>query len=150
MLNVSPKKSRAAVISFGKELEIVSKFNNNPTVAEFETLVDNAVLKGGSRQIDKALKVAVQTAKQGRYDHPKIVILITAGKHGNGDLAKFRQALKELGVKSYVIAITQDVDKKSFLPLVDRPDDVFYVDSFNSLQSVARPIAHKLSRSIGK
>lgn len=150
MLNVSPGKSQAAVLSYGDDVQILSQLDNQLTVAEFETLVDNAAIKGGSRDITKALEAAVQTARQGRYAYPKITVLIITGKYDAKNLDRFDQALKELGVKLYIIAISRNVDEKKLLTLVDRPDDIYTVDSLSSVQSVARPIATKIYRSTGK
>jgi len=150
ILNVSPGKSEAAVISYANDVEILTKFEKKLTVAEYEGLIDNAVLKAGSGDIAKALKAAVQVAREGRYAYPKIAILIIAEKYDTKNFNEFHQALNGLGVKLYIIAISRNVDEKNFLPLMYHPDDIFPVDSFDFVQSAARPIGHKIHRSTGK
>ena len=151
-LNVAPNKSRAAVLTYGRDPEIVTNFEGYQTVADFERLVDNAISKGGSTRIDKALDEAVNIAKTTRPGYPKITVLLTASRQSSdaNDLRNAAQRLKDLGMKTYVIAIGQQPNKAELKPLVDRPDDMFSTDAFNTLQSVARPTARNMVRRLGK
>lgn len=151
-LNVAPNKSRAAVLTYGWDPEIVTDFVGYRTVADFERRVDNAVSKGGPRRIDKALDEAVNIAKSTRPGYPKIAVLLTAGRQSSdaSDLRNATQRLRDLGIKSYVIGIGRQPNKAELQPVVDKPDDIFNSDVFNTLQSVARPTARNMVRRLGK
>jgi hypothetical protein len=151
-LNVVPNKSRAAVLTYGFDPEVITDFVGYQTVADYQRLVDNAISKGGPRRIDKALDEAVGIAKSTRPGYPKIAVLLTAGRQSSDakGLQEAAQRLRELGVRTYVIRIGQQPNKAELQPVVDRPDDIFNVDVFSELQLIARPTASKMTRRLGK
>lgn len=148
-MNIYPNKSRSAIISYGQDPELLTNFTGYRTFTDYQSLVDNAVVKSGVRRIDRALELAIDIGLQVRHNYPKVLILITAGKH-SADLEYYRKKLTELGIRSYAIVISPKPVENSVLPLVERPDDVFKVNSFELLQPAARPIAWKIYRGLGK
>ena len=151
-LGVSPGKSRGYVITYGDRTEDAVRFDSYRTAPEFERAVDAARYVGGSRRIDRALDAAKSALFNSRLDAPKIVVLLTAGRHTPAADAKTldeaAKPLRDLGAKTYVIAIGRAPSKQELRPIVERPGDIIEVDRFEGLKPNAYATAkHIVDRS---
>lgn len=57
-LNLQPGKSRVALISYGEQPKLVTRFDGYKDVQELESLIDSAPFVGGPGRIDLALDMA--------------------------------------------------------------------------------------------
>lgn len=134
--NVSPGKSRAALVVFGSSSSLAIDFNSYNDFPAFETLVDRVPSVGGSRRIDKAFEAAAQVLRDSRPSVPKVVVLLTTGGQPliAPSLAESAVPLHAFGALFYVVSIANDLDRKYFDVLVeDSTAHVSDVSSFDSL-----------------
>jgi hypothetical protein len=151
-LSVSSGKSRGFVITYGYRTENVAAFNGYRNVADFERAVDAARYLGGGRRLDRVLDAAKNALSSSRLDVPKIVVLLTAGRHTPAADAKrldeAAKPLRDLGARTYVVAIGRTPNKQELRPIVQRPEDIVEIDRFDGLKSTAYPTAkHIVDRS---
>ena len=136
-LNVSPGKSRAAVIAFGSTSTLAIRFNSYNNFQAFETLVDRVSSIGGARRIDKAFQAAAQVLKDSQSSVPKLVVLLTTGQQplDAPSLAESAVPLHSIGAIFYVVSIANELDRKYFEVLVDdstkHVSEVSWFDSLN-------------------
>ena len=149
LLNVRPSKSRAAVISYGRNSTLVTRFTSYSSTDEFEASVDSAPYEGGLRRIDQAVRNAGRVLGEARRSLPKVVILLTSGPETQDpdteDLFDAAVALRGFDAKSFVVAIGSSPDVNELLPLVRTPEDVFQVPSFDDLGRRTMPIARRVA-----
>jgi hypothetical protein len=147
-LNVSPGKSRAAVITYGERSILVARYGDYSTHEQLKDIIDRAPSSGGVRRIDRALGAGSIVLQQSRPNVPKIVVLLTAGRqHPAADAKSLDEAakpLREQGAKTYVIAIGREPDKTKLGVLVDTPDKVLEIDDFRGLNPQVPSIAKKI------
>lgn len=137
--NVSPGKSRAAVIAFGSSSTLAIDFDSYNDFPAFETLLDRVSSVGGARRIDKAFETAAQVLRDSRPSVPKMVVLLTTGRQplNAPSLAESAVPLHSIGAMFYVVSIANDLDRKYFEVLVeDSTAHVSDVSSFDSLNDV--------------
>lgn len=136
-LNVSPGKSRAAVIAFGSSSTLAIDFNSYNSFQAFETLVDRLSSVVGTRRIDKAFEAAALVLKDSLPSVPKIVVLVTAGRQplDAPSLEESAVPLHSIGVMFYVVSIANDLDRKYFEGLVESGAHVSEVSSFYLLNA---------------
>ena len=145
-LNVSPGKSRAAVIAYGSNSQLGINFDSYSDLPAFEKLLDRIAYIGGTRRIDKALEAAAGVLKDSRPSIPKMVVLLTSGRQplGAPSMANSAGALHSLGAMVYVVSIANDLDAKYFEVLVEDYTHVSQVPSFevvnNALSQITRLI----------
>ncbi|KAK3745599.1 hypothetical protein QZH41_005840 [Actinostola sp. cb2023] len=136
-LNIFPGQSRAAVVSYGSTSTPAVRFGSYNTIDELHASIDAARSQGGPRRIDQALDGALAQLRQARPNVPRIVILVTGGRHttvlGGKDLDVAAKSISDHGAKTYVVGVGNGVDKDELRPLVLSPSDVVEVDSFDSL-----------------
>ena len=105
---------------------------------------------GGVRRVDRALEDAAGVIRGSRPNVPKVVIVLAAGRHATVPGAKSLDAaakpLRDLGAKTYVIAIGDSVNKPQLRPIIQRPEDIIPVDGFNRL----RPLSPSIGREVAK
>lgn len=138
-LNVSPGKSRAALIAFGSSSTLAIRFDSYNSFQAFETLVDRVSSVGGARRIDRAFKDAAQVLKDSQSSVPKIVVLLTTGQQplDAPSLAESAVPLHSMGAMFYVVSIANNLDRKYFEVLVgDSTKHVSEVAWFDSLNEV--------------
>ena len=154
ILNIRPGHSRAAVVTYGDTPRLVNKFNGYSTVKELENLIDSAPFVGGPRRIDRALEFTSSVLSEGRKNVPRITVLLTGGRHTsqpNGKpLEAAFQPLRDIGSNTYIIGIGSDHDRTELRRLANKPADVFFVDTFNQLQTNLRPTARHIARNSGE
>jgi hypothetical protein len=149
-LNIVPGKSRGAMISYGQNPRIAFGFDSNRAIAEFDRLVDLAPYMDGPRRLDRALEDAANVMRDSRPNIPKVVLLFTAGRHTTPADAKSldeaAKPLRDLGAKTYVIAVGNSVNKPQLRPIIQRPEDIIQVDGFDKL----RPLGPSIGREVAK
>lgn len=154
ILNIRPGYSRAAIVTYGDTPRLVNKFNGYTTVKDLENRIDGAPFIGGPRRIDRALEFASSVLSEGRKNVPRITVLLTSGRHAsqpNGKtLETASQPLRHVGSNTYIIAIGRDHDRTELRRIAQKPDDVFFVDSFNQLQTNIRPTGRQIARNSGE
>lgn len=123
-LDLSPGKSRVAVISFGSTPR-VARFSSSGDVETVASEVDNIRYVSGRRNITKALDYAGTLLNQARTSVAKVIVLLTTG--GELNLAAPSQSLKDHGTNRYVIAIAAPADEEDLIPIIDDPRDMFSI-----------------------
>lgn len=151
-LQVSPDKTRAAVITYSDSTENVVELGKYQTLADFEFKVDSARLLRGVRRMDKALESAANTLKKSRPGVPRLVVLLTAGRQipGSNTLDSAVQPLRNLGAQTFVVAIGNQPDTRELGKAVERPGDLFRVAGYEELPGDANRIVIILSRRASK
>lgn len=153
-LNVSPGKSRAAVITYSDTARTVLTFTGFQTERDFNQKLDDEPWIGGTRRIDRALEAASTLLSQARGSAPKIVVLITGGSHSGGDgdtpLGIAGQPLKDVGAKTIIVTVGSEADHVDFLPVVDSRDDIFGVPLFDDLRFEVQPIVKYTIKHFGE
>lgn len=149
LLNVEPNISRAAVISYGTNSTLVTRFTSYNSVDEFENSVDSAPYESGPRRMDLAIRNAGRVLGEARRSLPKVVLLLTSGPETQDlDTENLHDAAEELrnfNAKVFVVAIGSSPDINELLPLVQKRDDVFQVPSFNVLEKQSRSMVKKIT-----
>lgn len=138
-LNVSPRNSRAALITYGNRAAEVVGFDINRPLSNFEAAVDRAPFVSGDRRIDRSLDKASQIMADARPTATKIVVLLTSGKQasaiGSKTPGEAAIPLQKGGVYSYVVAISQEPDISELRPVVQEPSHIFRMASFDDLRT---------------
>ena len=151
-LNVSPGRSRAAVITYGKSANLVFKYDGYGTLSTFDSVVDKATYVGGVRRMDLALEDAGLLLTEARPYNAKWVILLTAGPHPDDpnlkSLADASQSVRDLSDKIYVVAVGSKPDVE-LGDVVKDPKDIFPISSFQSLKPQTKPIASAIVKGYG-
>ena len=149
LLNVKPNISRAAVISYGTNSTLVTRFTSYNSVDEFENSVDSAPYESGPRRMDIAIRNAGRVLGKARRSLPKVVILLTSGPEtqdpDSENLQDAAEELRNFNAKVFVVAIGSSPDINELLPLVQKRDDVFQVPSFNVLEKQSRSMVKKIT-----
>ena len=145
--NVLAGKSRAAIISYGSSAFAVRQLGSR---TEFEESVGSAPMIGGVRRIDRALQNGARQIYSARPSVPKILVLLTAGKQppGSPSLETSARLLRSLGARPFAIAIGGEPDEKELGSLVERPEDVFKIPSFNMLPAAASSLAKEIEENL--
>lgn len=142
-LNVSPKKSHAAVITYGSRARLDIDFNGYYDLPAFERLVDRIAYIGGARRIDKAFEAAAGALKGSRPSVSKMVVLLTSGRQPQDapSLETSAATLHSLGAVVYVVSVANDLDPKYFNVLVEDSRHVSRVPSFDVLNNALSQVA---------
>ena len=152
--NVSPGKSRAAFISYGNSNQRVTSFNGYADLQGFDSIIDGAPRVGGTRRIDRALDAAAVELRQSTPTSQKIVVLMISGRHtpeqGAKTIDDASEQLRRQGVLTYVIAIGRDPNSHELRPIVDHPEDIFFISDFGKLPSRSIPIADEILQRTGE
>ena len=153
-LDVSSGRSRASVITYGKNASLLFKFGEYGTLPYFDRLVDRAEFVGGGRRIDLALEEAGRLLTETRIYKAKWVILLTSGPHPTtpdvGSLVEASKPVRDLSDKIYVVAISNRVNIKELRDVVADSKDIFSVLSFQSLKPQTMLIADAVVKGHGK
>lgn len=142
--NVSPGKSRAAVIAYSNNARTVVKFTDYQSEEDFNDRLDRQPWVGGGRRIDRALDAAATLMRQARSEVPKILVLVTSGRQTSSPDAKpleiAGKPLRDMGVKNIVVTVGSEVDRKDLLLVVHSTDDIFGVPLFDDLRYEVQPV----------
>lgn len=149
-LNLAPGKSRGSVIIYSNVASLAIKFSSNSTT--FEKAVDDLPYLGSLRRMDLGLQEGAEVMKDARPGVPKVVVLLTAGRQSvsRNLLPQSVKPLKDLGATVFVVAIGSRPDDQELRPVVEEPDDVLRVSTFDDLVPQTRPIARHIVNNTGK
>ena len=145
-LNVSPGRSRGALVSYGSAASVVRQFSGGSIA--FDESVDIASFNGGGGRLDRALHEAAGLLSSARSSIPKVVVLLTAGTLPIGSPSpEFAGRLvRAAGGRPFVVSIGREPDKRELRKVVERPEDVFEVESFSELGTYASSLAKKIEK----
>ena len=150
-LNISSGRSRAAVITYGNNANLVAGYS---ALSTFDEAVERAPFVGGGRRTDLALEDAGRLLSEARPYKAKWVFLLTAGPHpttpGVKPLAEASTPVRERSDKVYVVAIGNRVNIRELQDVVVDPKDVYSVLSHQSLKSQTKLIATTVVENHGK
>lgn len=153
-LNVEPGKSRASLLTYGNNPRRVFLFNGYDSRADFESKVDGATPQGGNRRIDRVLEDATQILNSSRQGASKVFVLLTAGGQypelGAKSPGLASIPLRDIGAKMYVIHVGSQPRPKEFNTVVDRPEDVIPVKTFDTLSFLGSSIGREIAKGAGK
>ena len=153
-LNVSLGNSREALVAYGNRAAEVIGFDDEQSLSDFETAVDNTPYINGDRRIDRALNKTAQIMVNARPSATKIVVLVTAGKQTSelGSQTPGEAALPLLanGVYNYVVAIGREPDISELLPMVPEQLHIFRMASYDDLGPRATLVAQMIIETSSK
>jgi uncharacterized protein YegL len=150
-LNVARGKSRASMITYGRNSRIETKFDGYRTTSEFEQIVEDALYMGGARRMDRALDTTAQVLSHARTQAKKTVVFFTAGREGLGakSLESAVRPVRDRGAKVFVVAFGDQPDIKQLISLVDQPEDIFRIPSFTGLKKRVVPTSRIIAARSG-
>lgn len=152
-LNVAPKKSRAAIITYGDRSSRSSSSDMHSSLSVFEPAVDGAPYIGGPRRMHFAVDSADALLRTARPSVYKVVVLLTGGKQSSPqDVPLLQQSFRTLrakGTKLYVIAIGSDYEREELLCTLERREDLLTVDSFDTLSQQAWSTSKEIANRTG-
>ena len=151
-LNLTPGKSRAAVIIYSNQASIEVKFDDHANSTSFDEAVDKLPYLGLLRRMDLGLQKAADAMKDARAGVPKVAVLLTAGRQSPPRelLDESVKPLRKLGAKVFVVAVGSKPDAQELLRIVDQPGDVRRVPNFDGLSSQTKPISKYIVNNTGK
>lgn len=153
-LNVSPERSRAAVITYGKTAKLLFKFGGYGTLSTFDKVVGMAPFVGGGRRIELALEDAGLKLTEARPYKTKWVILLIAGPQfvtpDARSLADASKSVRDLSDKIYVVAIGNKPNIRELRGVVTEPKDIIPLLSFQMLKPQTKLIANTVVKGHGK
>ena len=129
-LDLSPGKSRVAVISYGSTPS-GARFSSLGDIETVASEVDNIRYVSGRRDLAKALQYAGSLLNQARTSVARVIVLLTSG--GELNLAAPSQSLKDHGTNRYVIAIGASADEEDLIPIIDDARDLFSIPTPHEL-----------------
>ena len=152
--NVSPEKSRAAVVAYSNFARTILKFTDYQSETDFNGKLDTERWFGGIRRIDRALEAASTLLSQARPNVPKVVVLVTAGQQtpsaGAKPLGEAARPLKNMGANTVVVTVGIEADFKNFLPVVNSISDLFGVEQFDDLRYEVKPVINHVVDRFGE
>lgn len=124
-LDLSPGKSRVAVISYGDTPADVARFSSSEDVETIASDVESLRFVSGRRNVTNALKFAASLLNKARPSASKVIILLAAGSELY--LTAPSRVLREHGTDRYIIAIGVGADEEELTPIIDEPRDMFSI-----------------------
>lgn len=145
-LNVSPGKSRAALITYGSTASLAYPFGNT----NFDDPVDRARSISGVRRLDLALQEAARILTSTTSSVPKLVVLLTAGNQASGSPSPeiAGRLVRARGGIPFAIMIGREPDENEFIKVVEKPAHVFKVPSFDGMEPYAGPLAKRIEDNL--
>ena len=139
------------VITFSERAYLHVPFNAHQEHTAFNNDVDSIPFLGYRTRLDLAFKMADERLYSPKYgareDTEKIVLLMTDGRHNDGDIsaeklaraAQASQGLLRKNVKILAIGLygTSDPDEKMLAHLTGNPENVHIVTDYQQLYSVS-------------
>lgn len=149
---MSSDGSRTAVITYGDQASIVSRFTGLQPIGNFDKMVDNASYVGGDRRMDNALKMVARVLSEAKAESPTFVIFLSGGRQAStgGALNDTIEPIRQFGAKTFVIGIGKQPDFIDLRPLVAYPKDVVTVASFEDLKSQTKQVASHITERASK
>lgn len=152
-LGVFTGRSRAALVAYGGNSWVVFGFGGYHSNADFELRLNEALMFGGVRRVDRALDTAAALMLGARPTVPKAVMLIMTGdqsREANAmSITDSARPLRDLGAWLYVVAVGR-TDPSELQKATIRPTDVYFAISFSSLYGYISPVAKYIANTSGK
>lgn len=146
--------TRVSLMVYGDVTQLVARFDGYNSVADFERLVDRAPYLGGYRRLDKALEDTARIFSVSRQGTPRVLVLLTSGRQSQVPGAKTLDVaskyIKDLGVKRFVVATGHQIDQRELRLIVDRVEDIFFIQNVDSLVPRAISTARQIIARSGK
>lgn len=137
---ISRDRSRGALVTYGTYANLDVRFDGYENLVDFDAAVDRAERVGGDRKMGQALDMASRVLLEARPKAHKVVILFTAGRQsqtaGTWFMESASRSLKNIGAKTYVVAIGNQPDSRELRPLVDRDSDILRVVSLANIDDL--------------
>lgn len=150
-LNLGERFTRASLVVYSGNPRLVTRFDSHKTPRQFEAAVDRAPYLRRTRRIDKALPYAAQLFNTARSGVPKVMVLITSGRRDSSNpLDVASGSLKNIGVKSFIVAIGTLPVIRDLRLVVSGYEDIFRVPSFVALPRIERSFPQHIISSFGK
>ena len=151
--NVSPQKSRAALVTFGSTSRVAVTLNGYGTLTDFYRAVDGALRVGGARRTDRALAAVASLLNEARPHVPRLVLLITAGPQaqqpGTRPIAEAVGPVRQNRGSVYALAVGSRHDSRELRDLVQHTRDIFTASSLDTLLDQVVSIANSVARTTG-
>ena len=141
---ISPNETHVGMLGFGG--------NNNTVVLQLQDGTSRSIAEnslrlfkrvGGPRRMNKAIRFVnhkmFSIKGGGRRNAAKALILFTTGRNDvkeKVDLPKATKALKDSGVKIFVIGVGKNVDADEVKLIATEPDNMASLDNVDNLPSV--------------
>lgn len=140
--NVTPGKSRAALVTYGLSASVEYPFGDT----RFDDSVDGAQFIGGVRRVDLAMQEAARLVLSARKSVPKPVVLLTAGNQGSGSPSPEVASgmVRNRGGRPFVFMISGEPDEREFVKMVEKPDHVFRIPSFGVMYRYAASLVKRI------
>lgn len=138
---ISPSKSRAAVVLYSTDARTEINFNDYTNINDFSKAVQSLRYQRGKTRIDKALQRAHSdlfgSRGTSRRDVQRVAIVLTDGRQAQDpdaiSLDKAAKPLREEGVYVLAIGVGSGADRNELRLLTENDDDVFMTDSFDGM-----------------
>lgn len=124
-------------------------FDSYKDLPDFQKQVGNSPYIGGARRIDRAVRSAAELMKRARPDTSKIVVLLTNGRQPQGaeEMREATRPLRELGAKTFVVAVGSQPNFLDLSGAVDKPDDLMKFVDFDAVLPKGPDISRHISSS---
>lgn len=157
LLNVAPRKSRAAVIAFGETADEMMDFeSSNHKPFSVQTLRTDQFLHGKGRRLDLALAQATSILKAEKISlsneqQRKIVILITTGNQvaEENSLQSASEEIHQLGYHLFVVPVGISTDLKELSMIIKRPQSLFPLLSMDTSSVEIERMAMEIKNTSG-
>jgi hypothetical protein len=151
---ISSSKSRGALVTYGNYANLNVRFDGYENLNEFDAAVDQASPVGGERRMGRALDMASRVLGEARPKAYKVAVLFTAGRQsrsvGTWFMNSASRSLRNLGAKTYVVAIGNQPDLRELRPLVDRDNDILSVLSIGNINDLTGQTVTMVTDGTGK
>lgn len=150
-LNVSPRKSRASMVTYGRNSRVENKFDEYRTTSEFEQIVDEALYMGGARKIDRAVDTTLQVLAHARLEAKKIVVFFIAGQDGRltKQLQKATKKIRDQKSNLFLVAFGRMSQVRNLESIVDKPQNIFRIPSYEDSSTWVIPTASVIAAQSG-
>ena len=152
--DIAPTRSRSAIVTYSSNATIMSTFSEHLTERDFAKTVDNMPHEKGQRRIDLALTLAGKNVfPHARPGISKVAILLATGPQTTTisalDLHKASRPLRQDGVRILAVGVGRYLDHQELRSLVDRSEDLFMFESFDSLKLQLKGAMHSFCQATG-
>lgn len=137
--NISAAGPRGSSVIYAEHAHTIASL----TDSRFVERLERATLLQTPRRMDRALHHAAMIFLKSEGDGKKIVILLTAGRQAYGakPLHYGMESLNGLDVEIYVVAIGGEADRRELASVVQRPNDIRIIPTYDDLPSRTRPLS---------
>ena len=152
LFKISPRYVQAGIIPYGNTAELSIPLGSRTTNEAINRSIETLPYIGGTKRIDRVLKLANQTFSQARPLVPKILLILTRGGQltdPGADLRLTVQALRDQGVSIFAIPIGEEVDYLRLNQIVGS-NNIIADKSHKSLEPYLPPSASYIRVKSGK